>query len=81
MFLGNTSSSTSSCESTACFYAGYTNSTSFAILANVTTTNVCNAGMTPTAQPAHSSALRLEPVWLRWTELVALSLFTLSFFV
>jgi hypothetical protein len=42
MFLGNTSSSTSSCESTACSYAGYTNSTSFAILANVTTSNVCN---------------------------------------
>lgn len=81
MFLGNTSSSTSSCESTACSYAGYTNSTSFAILANVTTSNVCNAGMTPTAQPAHSSALRLEPVWLRWTELFALSLLTLSCFV
>lgn len=41
MFLGN-SSSTSSCESRTCSYAGYTNSTSFAILTNVTTSNVCN---------------------------------------
>lgn len=41
MFLGNTSS-TSSCESRTCSYAGYTNSTSFAILANVTTSNVCS---------------------------------------
>ncbi|XP_062198529.1 chitin elicitor-binding protein-like [Phragmites australis] len=70
MFLGNTSS-TSSCESRTCSYAGYTNSTSFAILANLTTSNVCNAvGMSPMAQPAHSSAFRLEPAWLRWRELV-----------
>ncbi|KAL6601375.1 hypothetical protein ACP70R_044595 [Stipagrostis hirtigluma subsp. patula] len=41
MFLGNTSS-TSSCETTKCSYAGYTNSTSFTILANLTTSNVCN---------------------------------------
>lgn len=72
LFLGNTStSSTSSCESTACSYAGYTNSTSFTILANLTTSPVCNAaGMSPTAQPAHSSAFRLESMWLRSTELI-----------
>ncbi|XP_066399879.1 chitin elicitor-binding protein-like [Miscanthus floridulus] len=69
MFLGNTSS-TSSCESRTCSYAGYTNSTTFAILANVTTSNVCSAGMSPVAQPAHSLAFRLERAWLRWTELV-----------
>ncbi|XP_039824168.1 chitin elicitor-binding protein-like [Panicum virgatum] len=69
MFLGNTSS-TSSCESRTCSYAGYTNSTSFAILTNITTSNVCNAGMAPMAQPAHSLAFRLEPARLRWTELV-----------
>ncbi|CAN6218619.1 unnamed protein product [Urochloa humidicola] len=69
MFLGNMSS-TSSCESKTCSYAGYTNTTSFAILANITTSNVCNAGLSPTAQPAHSSAFRLEMAGLRWTELV-----------
>ncbi|TVU10276.1 hypothetical protein EJB05_43797 [Eragrostis curvula] len=70
MFLGNTSS-TSSCETTKCSYGGYTNTTSFTILANLTTSNVCNAaGMSPTAQPAHSSAFRLEPARWRWTELV-----------
>lgn len=43
MFLGNTTTSpTSSCESTACSYAGYTNSTSFTILANLTTSSTCN---------------------------------------
>ncbi|KAL6601373.1 hypothetical protein ACP70R_044593 [Stipagrostis hirtigluma subsp. patula] len=41
MFLGNTSSP-SSCETTKCSYAGYTNTTSFTILANLTTSNVCN---------------------------------------
>ncbi|WVZ65769.1 hypothetical protein U9M48_015081 [Paspalum notatum var. saurae] len=69
MFLGNTSS-TSSCESRTCSYAGYTNSTSFAILANITTSDVCSAGVSPTAQPAHSSAFRMEPAWFRWTELI-----------
>ncbi|KAK3132753.1 hypothetical protein QOZ80_6AG0527260 [Eleusine coracana subsp. coracana] len=68
MFLGNTSS-TSTCEATKCSYAGYTNTTSFTILANLTTTNTCNAaGMAPTAQPEHSSAFRVEG-W-RWTDLV-----------
>ncbi|KAL6844899.1 hypothetical protein ACP4OV_025558 [Aristida adscensionis] len=71
LFLGNTTSP-SSCESTKCSYAGYTNGTSFNILANLTTTNTCNvAEMSPMAQPAHaSSAFRSEPAWLRWTELV-----------
>uniref|UniRef100_A0A0E0IN86 LysM domain-containing protein n=1 Tax=Oryza nivara TaxID=4536 RepID=A0A0E0IN86_ORYNI len=72
MFLGNTTTSpTSSCESTACSYAGYTNSTSFTILANLTTSSTCNAAaMSPMAQQAHSSAFRLASTWLRWTELI-----------
>ncbi|KAG8057653.1 hypothetical protein GUJ93_ZPchr0002g23071 [Zizania palustris] len=72
MFLGNTTTSpTSSCESTTCSYAGYTNSTSFAILANLTTSSACDAAaMSPTEQTAHSSAFRLASTWLRWTELI-----------
>lgn len=43
LFLGNTSTSaTSTCDSTTCSYAGYTNGTSFSILANLTTSSVCN---------------------------------------
>ncbi|KAM3259557.1 hypothetical protein ACQJBY_051054 [Aegilops geniculata] len=71
LFLGNTSTSaTSTCESTTCSYAGYTNGTSFTILANLTTSSVCNAaGISPAAQPSHSSASRLgSPV--RWSELI-----------
>ncbi|XP_037432971.1 chitin elicitor-binding protein-like [Triticum dicoccoides] len=71
LFLGNTSTSaTSACQSTTCSYAGYTNGTSFTILANLTTSSVCNAaGISPAAQPAHSSASRLgSPA--RWSELI-----------
>uniref|UniRef100_A0A0D9XGD8 LysM domain-containing protein n=1 Tax=Leersia perrieri TaxID=77586 RepID=A0A0D9XGD8_9ORYZ len=72
MFLGNiTTSPASSCEATTCSYAGYTNSTSFSILANLTTSSTCNAAaMSPNTQPAHSSAFRLASTRLRWTELV-----------
>lgn len=72
LFLGNTSTSaTSTCESTTCSYAGYTNGTSFSILSNLTASSVCNAaGISPAAQPSHSSASRLgSPA--RWWELIA----------
>lgn len=73
-FLGNITTSTApACETTMCSYAGYTNSTSFAIHANLTTTSVCNAaGVSPAAQPSHSSASGLASTarW-RWSELIA----------
>ncbi|CAM0952853.1 unnamed protein product [Alopecurus aequalis] len=71
LFLGNTSTTpASTCESTTCSYAGYTNGTSFAILANLTTSSVCNAGVSPAAQPSHSSASGLGlPTRWRWSEL------------
>ncbi|KAM0836472.1 hypothetical protein ACQ4PT_062290 [Festuca glaucescens] len=75
LFLGNTSVTTSlasPCEGTACLYAGYTNTTSFAILTNLTTSSMCDAaGLSPAAQPSHSSAsgLGLPTPW-RWSELV-----------
>uniref|UniRef100_A0ACD5XZF3 Uncharacterized protein n=1 Tax=Avena sativa TaxID=4498 RepID=A0ACD5XZF3_AVESA len=75
LFLGNTSVATSPaspCEGTACLYAGYTNSTSFAILTNLTSSSMCDAaGMSPAAQPSHSSASRLGlPTRWRWSELI-----------
>ncbi|XP_047046871.1 chitin elicitor-binding protein-like [Lolium rigidum] len=75
LFLGNTSVTTSPaspCEGMACLYAGYTNTTSFAILTNLTSSSMCDAaGLSPAAQPSHSSAsgLGLPALW-SWSELV-----------
>ncbi|KAG6491103.1 chitin elicitor-binding protein-like [Zingiber officinale] len=48
--LGNSSSAV--CGSTTCAYAGYTNTSSFRILTNLTTQSLCNTAGAPAPQPS-----------------------------
>ncbi|XP_078173847.1 chitin elicitor-binding protein-like [Carex rostrata] len=82
MFLGNISS-TSACDNTLCSYAGYTNSTSFTILTNLTTNSMCNNEASPVSQPKANSSSRLRFGLFSWMEFVVfvhVALALLSFY-
>ncbi|KAJ3692869.1 hypothetical protein LUZ60_011964 [Juncus effusus] len=80
LFLGNSSTGPNACDNTVCSYAGYTNTTSFTILTNLTTQDICSSSAaSPTALPSTSSGLGLE--LSSWVELLVLLHMALIFLV